>query len=89
MEDSGAPGGIRTHNLLIRSQALCPLSYGGMSGIIPKKHEIRGKHDGVEMGSNSMSQGFSSPCLTRQSLVELIQSPMQQDAIQLREKESE
>ena len=24
----GAPGGIRTHNLLIRSQALCPLSYG-------------------------------------------------------------
>ncbi len=26
----GAPGGIRTHNLLIRSQALCPLSYGGV-----------------------------------------------------------
>jgi hypothetical protein len=28
---SGAPGGTRTHNLLIRSQALYPLSYGGMS----------------------------------------------------------
>lgn len=27
--DIGAPGGIRTHNRLIRSQALCPLSYGG------------------------------------------------------------
>ena len=26
---AGAPGGIRTHNLLIRSQALYPLSYGG------------------------------------------------------------
>ncbi len=25
----GAPGEIRTHNLLIRSQALYPLSYGG------------------------------------------------------------
>ena len=24
------PGAIRTHNLLIRSQALCPLSYGGV-----------------------------------------------------------
>ena len=28
MEDSGAPGGIRTPNLLIRSQMLYPLSYG-------------------------------------------------------------
>jgi hypothetical protein len=27
---SGAPGGTRTHNLLIRSQALYPLSYGGL-----------------------------------------------------------
>ncbi len=26
---TGAPGEIRTHNLLIRSQALCPLSYEG------------------------------------------------------------
>jgi hypothetical protein len=26
----GAPGGARTHNLLIRSQALYPLSYGGV-----------------------------------------------------------
>src|SRR4030066_1271934 len=26
----GAPGGIRTHNRLIRSQMLCPLSYGGV-----------------------------------------------------------
>lgn len=26
----GTPGAIRTHNLLIRSQALCPLSYGGV-----------------------------------------------------------
>jgi hypothetical protein len=26
---SGAPGEIRTLNLLIRSQALCPLSYEG------------------------------------------------------------
>jgi hypothetical protein len=25
----GAPGGIRTHNRLIRSQMLYPLSYGG------------------------------------------------------------
>jgi hypothetical protein len=25
----GAPGAIRTPNLLIRSQVLCPLSYGG------------------------------------------------------------
>ena len=24
-----APGGIRTHNLLLRRQVLCPLSYGG------------------------------------------------------------
>ena len=31
-----APGGIRTHNLLIRSQALCPLSYGGTGAIIPE-----------------------------------------------------
>ena len=31
----GAPGGTRTHNLLIRSQALCPLSYGGVRWIIP------------------------------------------------------
>lgn len=28
---SGAPGGTRTHNLLIRSQTLCPLSYGGIT----------------------------------------------------------
>ena len=27
----GAPGGIRTHNRLIRSQMLYPLSYGGLS----------------------------------------------------------
>jgi hypothetical protein len=33
----GAPGGIRTHNLLIRSQALYPLSYGGLPVIIPEK----------------------------------------------------
>ena len=26
----GAPGGIRTHNRLIRSQMLCPLSYEGV-----------------------------------------------------------
>jgi hypothetical protein len=26
----GTPGAIRTHNLLIRSQALYPLSYGGI-----------------------------------------------------------
>ncbi len=25
----GAPGGIRTHNLLLRRQLLCPLSYWG------------------------------------------------------------
>lgn len=32
----GAPGGIRTHNLLIRSQALYPLSYGGsVIGLYP------------------------------------------------------
>jgi hypothetical protein len=29
---SGAPGGTRTHNILIRSQALYPLSYGGRLG---------------------------------------------------------
>jgi hypothetical protein len=32
-----APGGDRTHNLLIRSQALYPLSYGGMFQIITEK----------------------------------------------------
>ena len=35
--NTGAPGGIRTHNLLIRSQALYPLSYGGFTeAIIPE-----------------------------------------------------
>ncbi len=29
----GAPGGTRTHNLLIRSQALYPLSYGGVGAL--------------------------------------------------------
>ena len=33
----GAPGGARTHNLLIRSQALYPLSYGGVLQIITEK----------------------------------------------------
>src|SRR4030066_584857 len=28
---SGAPGGIRTHNLRFRRPLLCPLSYGGMA----------------------------------------------------------
>ena len=31
----GAPGRSRTHNLLIRSQALYPLSYWGVTAIIP------------------------------------------------------
>ena len=30
----GAPGRSRTHNLLIRSQALYPLSYWGVTAII-------------------------------------------------------
>jgi hypothetical protein len=29
---SGAPGGDRTHNLVLRRHLLCPLSYGGISG---------------------------------------------------------
>ncbi len=29
----GAPGGIRTPNLLIRSQMLYPLSYGRLGGV--------------------------------------------------------
>ena len=32
-EPVGAPGGIRTPNLLIRSQMLYPLSYGRVGGI--------------------------------------------------------
>jgi hypothetical protein len=32
--DIGAPEGIRTPNLLIRSQMLYPLSYGRMSSIV-------------------------------------------------------
>ena len=32
---TGAPGRSRTHNLLIRSQALYPLSYWGVTAIIP------------------------------------------------------
>ena len=32
---TSAPVGIRTLNLLIRSQALCPLSYEGIDMIIP------------------------------------------------------
>lgn len=39
VRNTGAPGGARTHNLLIRSQALYPLSYGGVFRII---HEIAG-----------------------------------------------
>ena len=31
-DDNGAPGGIRTPNLLIRSQMLYPLSYGRGGG---------------------------------------------------------
>jgi hypothetical protein len=36
----GAPGGTRTHNRLIRSQMLCPLSYGGDFVLLThQKHE--------------------------------------------------
>ena len=35
----GAPGGTRTHNLLLRRQALYPLSYGG--GTAPIIHPAR------------------------------------------------
>ena len=43
IKNKGAPGRSRTHNLLIRSQALYPLSYWGVSAIIPDN-----EHAGVE-----------------------------------------
>ena len=39
----GAPGENRTLNLLIRSQALYPLSYGGTHGIIPIRRASRNR----------------------------------------------
>src|SRR6218665_64546 len=38
----GAPGGIRTPNLLIRSQMLYPLSYGRATGVCAAKIRRRG-----------------------------------------------
>ena len=35
----GAPGGIRTPNLLIRSQMLYPLSYGRISFVLSRDNE--------------------------------------------------
>ena len=43
----GAPGGTRTHSLLIRSQRLYPLSYGRTPDIVTRHPVVVNQPDGV------------------------------------------
>jgi hypothetical protein len=55
VSELSAPEGIRTPNLLIRSQMLYPLSYGRMSSVI-KLAEARGFEPPVAFkGDNSLA----------------------------------
>ena len=43
IKGGSAPGADRTHNLRIRSPALCPLSYGGNAPDYTQKQKIKNK----------------------------------------------
>ena len=59
-ETRGAPGEIRTPNLLIRSQMLYPLSYGRMA-VRPRRHSIARRRDSrnpfVEVSASQCGSG--------------------------------